>query len=811
MQNFDIPQNVLIFNTQNISPQQGSAQIINRQNRQNMKKLYTLLILSALVALGTVACSTDYNFDKVSLEMTIGDSNEITIPLGNTGQITLDSLLHGVTELSVDAEGYYKVGYDGSFEYNAEIGDISPVSDVLPAIPATTITLFDGMETSALNFDETKEVPMPSLVASLSSIPEGSALIGQTMSIEYNGSFDNTIEITLPSQVASIKTVNFGSSASGAPISLVLKLNNLANITDNMVLESLVLDFPAGFSLAVDSSSPLGSAAAVGNGPGSATNNRFTVSNYHFTESSVPISFYLLSADVSACTPVSGKLFIPASLTCTSTVKATVKAGTIGSEKPSIIVSASPSFRNATVVTGNFQETVSISETVSKQVSLPSQIARIDYLALANDTTTPKAEISLMISGSPVGTIDLSNLKITLPPCLDVEAPSGWTLSGTTLTKPSLSLTNGTSTKIISLPIKGIKNLTVSEGKTAIEGTIGVSASASVASGTSITVSSSDQNITITPTVSLGTLAIKEFTGLLNVDLASYIQPQEVDLSELASALKGTDVSLNLVSPSIFMTIGNPIGVNILGSVKITPYKDGVAKTAIVSNQFVIAGTTTSAPAQTKLLLSGDATASKEGYTSVYVDHLADIINTLPDKLVIDVDMVTDNTTAHHVIFSDSYRFSVDYGVEAGLKFGASAGSVKYTKTFEDVDLGELSKLKAKAEKVTLNVAAESTLPMDMAMAVEFLDSSENAVEGISTSSNGQIHGTATSTPTASDIAVTVEVADGLLTKFEQVKKIRCTFTAATLPQGGLKPDQYLSAKLSLKLDKGITIDPSKQ
>jgi hypothetical protein len=40
-----------------------------------------------------------------------------------------------------------------------------------------------------------------------------------------------------------------------------------------------------------------------------------------------------------------------------------------------------------------------------------------------------------------------------------------------------------------------------------------------------------------------------------------------------------------------------------------------------------------------------------------------------------------------------------------------------------------------------------------------------------------------------------------------QTKAVRCTFTGTTLAGGGLSPDQYLSADLTVVLDNGITVD----
>ena len=87
-----------------------------------MKKFYrTTLSMAVASIMALVGCNTDYNFDKLSLEVTVGDTEGIVVPLGSTGEIKLSELLTD-TPLTPDENGYYSFSSEDSFTYTVELG-----------------------------------------------------------------------------------------------------------------------------------------------------------------------------------------------------------------------------------------------------------------------------------------------------------------------------------------------------------------------------------------------------------------------------------------------------------------------------------------------------------------------------------------------------------------------------------------------------------------------------------------------------------------------------------------------------------------
>ncbi|MBQ5807804.1 MAG: hypothetical protein IIW26_05095, partial [Tidjanibacter sp.] len=117
-------------------------------------------------------------------------------------------------------------------------------------------------------------------------------------------------------------------------------------------------------------------------------------------------------------------------------------------------------------------------------------------------------------------------------------------------------------------------------------------------------------------------------------------------------------------------------------------------------------------------------------------------------------------------------------------------------------------------DKATLNVTAKSTLPMDASLQIEFLDGEGNVIPGVNVTSNGTIKGSTTAEAATSTTAIVIELSQpdsssalSPIALLAQTKAVRCTFTGTTLAGGGLSPDQYLSADLTVVLDNGITVD----
>ena len=778
-----------------------------------MKHLMRTMSVVGTLTLLLVACDSNYNFDKISLEVTIGDTEGITIPLGTTEKITIESLLGEQGELNTDKDGFYSFGMADSFTEEFEVGTIAPITGLAPTIAPTTMELMGEMSSSIKPISEVQTIPYPEGLSGGITIP--AFLVGQKLSMTYGPAvFEERYEIGLPEHIKSIDKVTFGANGEGSLVAITFNIAGLLPVTENRVLNHFAIEAPAGFELQKVPGDPLSSYSTISQGVGSTTNNHYEVSGYPINEESIVLEFLLMSAQFDG--NISDGVFaVNDDITYSFDMGYTVKAGTTGTQTPSVKASADIAIHSATVTLDAWEQSFNLSEQFNQSVSLPKEVEAIDYLEIGRTdlaSALPQLNVSLGLDGSPLGEINLSSLELTLPAILDVEAPAGWTLSGNMLKATNLTLKNGSNNPIITLPLKGLKNIPIANGVAKIEGTLGVNATIAIAAEQQLSIDTSAKSITLTPSVAIDDLSIRSVVGRVNPNLEGLLAPIEVDLSELTSALgEDMDLSLNLASPTIDLSVENPIGVGIDLVVKIDAWKGGVVTKSISTPTLTILGAEGTTPATTKISLTGDTPT--EGQTKV--EGLMELINSLPDKLVVTLDAVPNTSKPHTLIVKDSYLFKVDYSVGAALKFDAEKnGHINYTTLIEDIDLSDIvgSDIDIAIDSLTVNVEAQSTLPLDAVLRIKFLDAEKNEVSQIKALTTGSIKGSANDTPAASKISIGMTLPDATSSAhigelLGSIKAVECSFEGETLAGAGLKPEQWLQATLSLCLDKGVTVD----
>lgn len=779
-----------------------------------MKQLFrtlTLCVLPLLIA----ACSTDYNFDKVSLEVTVGDAEGISVPLGTTGEITVGDLLKNA-KLGTGEDGFYGFSYrpeEGPF--NVEVGALDPITGLTPAIDPIEEPLFEGFHTSIANFYGKKDLDIPGgLSGGMTLTQPFIDMLGvEQLPMQYEPhTFEESFSIELPAQVASLEEVTFGTDGKGSILDVQFDLGGLAGVTKNCKINSLYFELPAGFVINKVPSDPLYDYIEIKPGTDSETNNHFEIKDYTFTGSHIVFDIILEKVVLDHLTlDENNMVTITEDVTFALDATVEIQPGEIAVVSPYVKMNVTPAVSDAIIIVNEITHYFEFEKPIEKSIAVPDLVKRIDRLTIcnANDTTlSPEFNVEIALAGAPVDALELRNVEITLPTFLDIETPQGWNYNDGKLTPTDkLIVSNNNDNHIINLKINGIKSLDIVDGNLSLDSAIGLNATVAIAANTPLHISNSPQNISIVPTVTLDDIAIKEVEGLIDPDLSQMIPKQEIPLGDFTSALKGLEMDLNIESPLLSVTIDNPIGVGIDATILLTPYKGKEAGEIVSADIEILPAATTN------ILLAGDASRA-EGVT--VVEGLTDLIAALPDKIVVEFEAETNKDSSHILELKDEYTFTVDYAVEAAFKFDTEKdGSIDYTVMLENVDLSALADIDILVENIIVKVASESTLPIDLTMDVELLDENDAPIECVTSSTKGNIAGTTASEPKLSecDVVLNIETPSAESSKpapFAQIartKKVRCTLHGTTLAGGGLRPEQYISAKLSLLLEEGITID----
>lgn len=788
-----------------------------------MKQLFRTLSIFVLPLL-VAACNTDYNFDNVSLEVTVGDTNGIAVPLGDTGKITVGELLKE-TGLETNQDGFYGFTYGDDVSYTAEIAQLPAITGLVPDISPIENSLLGGFSAEIGEFHDTEDLSMPSGLESFKGIELTQSILdmmgSHTFAMHYDPhTFNNTFSIELPAEVKSLEQVTFGENGEGSIIDLQFDLGGLAGVNQECHITKLSFELPAGFSIDKLPNDPLANYITISKSADSDTKNHFQIDDYSFTGSHITIDIIIRSVDLDHLTlDENNMVTINENVTFDLDADITIKAGTITTTSPYMEMKVKPVVHDATIIVNEIAHTLEFEEPIEQVIEIPEIVSRIDYLTIgkvAAPEECPKFSVDVELEGAPMDMIELRDVVITLPEFLDIDAPEGWTYNAGKLTNPLIEVHNDQTNHIIDLQLESISGLDIVDNKINLNSKIGLTATAAITDGTDIHITTNDNVLKLTPIITLDDMTIKEVSGIIDPDLSEMLPTQEITLGDFTSSLEGIDMDLNIESPLLTLSVENPIGVGIDASVNLVAYKGKEIVKDITTPTIKIEPAVGNTPTTTDIRITGNPSNIPDGLTYYLVEDLTDLIATLPDKIVVSLAAETNKDTIHTLTLQDSYTFNVSYNVEAALKFDSEKdGSINYEVLIEDVDLTALADLNITVESLILNVASESTLPINLTMDVELLDENDAPIECVTSSTKGNIAGSTTEEATLSECEIILNIATPSAessqpspwAEIARTKKIRCNLQGATLAGGGLKPEQYLTAKLSLLLDKGITID----
>lgn len=778
-----------------------------------MKQLFRTLTLCVLPLLAA-ACSTDYNFDKVSLEVTVGDTSGIVVPLGEIEKTTIGELLQmSGADLPTDENGNY--GYSEGNSENPlvttiSVGNIPNITGLTPTISPVTESLLGGFSAKIEPFIGTKDIGIPAALKNAlgnnATLPQYVIdLVGDTFPLscdEYT--FAEKFSITLPEQVASVKEVTFDSSV----LEVTFDLGGLAGVNKECTINTLYFEFPEGFVIKELEGNALNAYTEIKN------NNRFELKEpYTFTGSSVTIDIVLDRVSINKSPDSNHNVEISEDVTFALDASIKVKAGDINIEAlPCVAISVTPSIKNATITTNEITHNFEFLEQIETSIDIPDIVSSIDYLNISNansfDNSLPQFCVEVALAGSPVERLELRDVEISLPTFLDIETPANWNYADGKLTTDKLEVVNGQTNKLIELSLKGIKDLSIVDNKITLDSQIGLKATAAIAGGSELHIDTSAKELLLTPTITLDDLSITKVTGYIDPDFDNLLQIDPINLGDLSSSLgEGIDLELNIAAPVLKLEVENPIGVGIDADLTLVAYKgEDVVSTVTVEGLRIL-------PAQTTIIaINGEAAPDVPNYLTYEADGLADMIAALPERIEVQLNAETNKEKPHELVLQPEYTFTVIYSIDAAFKFDSEKnGTISYTEVIDEVDLSMLADIDVVVENLTLNVASESTLPIDLSMDIELLDENGDPIECIASKTVGKIEGTTTEEAKLSEcsIILDIEAKDGVspFAEIARTKNINCHLSGTTLAGGALNANQYIAAKLSLELGEGITID----
>ncbi len=439
--------------------------------------------------------------------------------------------------------------------------------------------------------------------------------------------------------------------------------------------------------------------------------------------------------------------------------------------------------------------------------------AVIEIGSLAADmptTLTLKFELG---GGISIERVDIKTMTITFPDFIQFENENG--LNGQTLTMTDVQIKPSGFTKELKIN-KYVFGNTYGEGNRVEEEN---GDRILKIENQKITIEMQDIHVnnpqgsgslSITPTVTLSEMAVSEVYGTIQPDID--VKLTEVELNNLPDFLQDDEIRLDITNPVFSFNANNPLNTDVEMDGILTGYKDGkVTKTVKIGSGNGGASITLKPSGdkqQTISIVRDEKTVVEANATKVVVPNLNDIIETIPDRINVELKPAVKTEQYYTVNLGQDYTLNSAYDIDIPLSFGSNL-KIVYEETLDnfDLDLEDVD-----IEKAVLSINAVNTIPLAMEIKnenVSALDANGNVIKDIDVTVEGTITESKDGkTEVSSALNVNLnETAEGAISKLDGLK-LKITAVPGQATDVQLLSTQWMQLKdMKLKIPNGIKVD----
>lgn len=349
-------------------------------------------------------------------------------------------------------------------------------------------------------------------------------------------------------------------------------------------------------------------------------------------------------------------------------------------------------------------------------------------------------------------------------------------------------------------PVNG--TLTI-DGKISMEGDV-------VTSGVS-----GSGTLSLVPTAVLGEMIVGSVRGVIQPNIDA--ETTKIELNDLPDFLKDEETRLDITNPVILLIANNPLETPVEVDAVLTPMKNN---TQIEGKKVEIGRGNDKDPVKLAsgnnvIALSRTGECTIEGVTSnVKVEDINNLLETIPDDIVVDLQPVVRNEDYYTAKLGWSYEMPSSYEVDVPLSFEQGLNIV-YNDSIQDLnkDLNDLDKVGLKNVKVILSV--DNAIPLKLQLKaenVQIKDVYGNELSAVKKTIEEDKQYVAESTdgekPATSELVLNLTSDDtAFLSKIDRIcfKITAVTGTTTGVP---LKDTQWLKiTSIKLSVPGGVNVD----
>lgn len=399
----------------------------------------------------------------------------------------------------------------------------------------------------------------------------------------------------------------------------------------------------------------------------------------------------------------------------------------------------------------------------------------------------------------------LNNLTIQFPSFTRFTPESGLNKKNQLVLNDELVNQNGTTTFSKTITLQkvdfGKKGLKINDGHINLLDSVIMTGSINVPATKLST--SELKTVTFSPSISIQQSKIKTIRGKINAQSIDLNLDQEVAFFDPTSLPKGLDIEkLDIDNPLITLQIGNPLGIHLLGNIKLIGiYQDGTTSTFERSVE-ILPAQQLGTPTLSTIIVQNESESNRD---------LSLFLSKLPQKFKIEIEPRIKEGTVQQIDVSAQNNIPIYYTANIPLKLGKEL-SVNYTTDIKDI-AKTLSDILKTTKSFALLLDVENTIPLDFKLAFVPKDKTGADIgKKIALLTQNDIVGGAISQPAKTTFKLIIKELEKEAVK--ELDNISLNLTVKTnSTKGGqmLLKEQMLKATLKIQLPDGIIIDSKKK
>lgn len=322
-------------------------------------------------------------------------------------------------------------------------------------------------------------------------------------------------------------------------------------------------------------------------------------------------------------------------------------------------------------------------------------------------------------------------------------------------------------------------------------------------------------SLTMAMHVTLGEMTANSVTGVIQPNIEA--ENTKIELNDLPDFLKDEETRLDITNPVILLIAENPLATPVQIDAVLTPMKNN---TQIEGKEVKIGEGYDKKPIELApnkknlIALSRTGESSIEEATNVKVEDINNLLETIPDDIMVDLKPVVRNEEYYTAELGIAYEMPSSYEVDVPLSFEQGLNIV-YNDSIQDLnkDLNDLDKVGLKNVKVILSV--DNAIPLKLQLKaenVQIKDVYGNELSAVKKTIEEDKQYVAESTdgekPATSELVLNLTSDDtAFLSKIDRIcfKITAVTGTTTGVP---LKDTQWLKiTSIKLSVPGGVNVD----